>query len=436
MHRRTFIKNTGLATAGLWLTNLGFSADRKIKTAIVGMGWFGTDLLLPNALATGKCEIIGLCDVNQKAFQKSLDFLGKNGQAKPQLFTDYKKMYEMPGLEAVIIATPTHWHALQFIDASKKGLHVFLEKPVSYDIPESKAMLTAQQKAGNVVQVNFERVQYGMNEQVKAFIESGASGKIRQVQVNLHFQDGPVVEKKVPDYLDYNAFCGPAPLQKYLCNEKSDTPNWRALHAFGRGAMVDWGGHYYHNARKVLNLGLPDSVVCTGGTVRNFSQEDPDYLNAHFKFGNLPLQFSCSTWGYQSPNPDTNIGVFYMGEKATIFSGELGWEVYPAEGKPKINHGETGFKPWTDEFNTKMNSGITKHFNEFFEGVFVKSNKNLLAPLDDSIVTNTGLILADMSFRSNTPIVLEPKSNVIKNNTLANNMLKRAYRLPYLHPAG
>jgi predicted dehydrogenase len=79
-------------------------------------------------------------------------------EKNPSFFRITEQMYEMPGLQAVAIATPTHWHALQFIAACKKGLHVFLEKPVSYDIREGQAMLDAHRKAKNVVQVDFPRV--------------------------------------------------------------------------------------------------------------------------------------------------------------------------------------------------------------------------------------------------------------------------------------
>ena len=91
MNRRQFIQNTGLTSLGLALSNNVFSAERKIKIAVLGTGWFGSDLLLPNALASGKFEIVALCDVNQKAFQKSLDVLQKAGLPKPVIFSDYKK---------------------------------------------------------------------------------------------------------------------------------------------------------------------------------------------------------------------------------------------------------------------------------------------------------------------------------------------------------
>lgn len=432
MNRRQFIQNAGVASVGLAWPKLPVWADRKIKTAIIGTGWFGTDLLLPNALATGQCEIVALCDVNQHAFQKSLDALQKAGLPKPVIFSDYKKMYEMPGLEAVIIASPTHWHALQFIDACQKGLHVFLEKPVSYDIAEGQAMLAAHQKAGNVVVVDFERVQFGINEQVKTYIDSGEAGKIRQVVINLHSPEGPVIEKSVPSHIDFEAFCGPAPRQKFLCNPDSDIPNWRASHAFGRGTMVDWGSHYLHNARKVMGLGLPDSAQAIGGILKNTTQMQPDYLDVHFKYGSLPVQYVQRGWGYVSPLPDTNIGVWYLGEKAGIFSGEFGWEVYPADGKPKINHGEVGFKPWTPEFNTKMNDGIRKQFAEWFGGIAAKSNKGISAPLADAIQTNTAAIMADLSYRTGTEITQNNLDASI--NPEAIKLLKRDYALPYKHP--
>ncbi len=104
----------------------------------------------------------------------------------------------MPGLQAVVIATPTHWHALQFIAACEKGLHVFLEKPISYDIREGQAMLD-------------------VNAQVKEYIESGDDGKIHEVKANR-----------------------PAPMQKYMCTEKGGKPRWRDQFAFSRGVMVYW----------------------------------------------------------------------------------------------------------------------------------------------------------------------------------------------------
>ncbi len=437
MNRRQFIQHTGAVSLAMALPQTGFGADdRKINLAILGTGWFGGDVLLTAALASERFNVVALCDVNQNAFQATLDALAKAGQPRPMVFSDYKKMYEMPGLEAVVIATPTHWHALQFVAACQKGLSVFLEKPVSYDIAESRAMMAAHQKANNVVVVNFERVQFGVNEPVKAFIASGEAGNIGQVLVNLHSPEGIAVEKPIPATLDFDAFCGPAPLQKLLCDAGNDKPNWRTNYAFGRGTMVDWGAHYLHNARQVMNLSLPDSVRATGGNRQNAGTatkpEQPDWMEVVFDYNGLPVQYSQRAWGYQSPNPDTNIGVWYMGDKATVFSGEFGWEVYPAGGKPKINHGEIGFKPWTPEFGTKMNDGIRRQFVELYDGIITKSNSRVSAPLDDAILTNTAMIMADMAYRTGAGVLA--KREIDSADAHVSALLKRPYRAGYNHP--
>jgi predicted dehydrogenase len=318
------------------------------------------------------------------------------------------------------------------VEACQKGLHVFLEKPVSYDIAEGKAMMAAHQKAQNVVIVDFERVQFGVNEQVKTYIESGEVGKIRQVMVNLHSPEGTVTAQPVPAHLDFEAFCGPVSPQKCYCDTNCAKPNWRGNAAFGRGTMADWGSHYLHNARQVMGLNLPNRVTATGGNVR-YAGEQPDFMEVLFDYGGLPVQYSQRGWGYQSPNPDTNIGVWYMGEKASIFEGEFGWEVYPADGKPKINHGEIGFKPWTPEFNTKMNAGITAQFSEWAAGIDAKSNRNIKANLEDAIKTNTAMIMADLAYRTGAGTLtqnnLDPTVDIV-----ARQLIKRSYRAGYVHP--
>jgi predicted dehydrogenase len=225
MLRRDFIKSGTIVAGGALLSPLPlFAADEKIKIAILGTGWWGTDLLLPNMLSSGQFEVVGLCDVNSVALKNAASKVKEASGKEPRLFSAYQEMYEMPGLQAVAIATPTHWHALQFIAACKKGLHVFLEKPISYDIREGQAMVAAYRKAKNVVQVDFPRVMVDTNDQVKAFLQSGEAGRILQVQANIHNPEGPVVEKPVPSTLNFDAFCGPAPRTKFLCNENSDVP--------------------------------------------------------------------------------------------------------------------------------------------------------------------------------------------------------------------
>ena len=434
MDRRNFIKS-GATLAGSLIIDLpSVTAEEKIKLAILGTGWWGTDMLLRNALDCGQFEIVGLCDVDAAALNNASDMVIKSGAKKPQLFSSHKEMYDMPGLKTVAIATPTYWHALHFIDACKKGLDVFLEKPISYDIREGQAMLAAHRKANNVVQVDFPRMMVDTHEQVRAYIQSGEAGKILQVQANINNPEGPLVEKPIPATLDWETFCGPAPRKKFLCSGDGTKADWRAQHDFSRGVLIDWGIHYIHSIRKVLNLDLPDNVSAMGGIIKNFSSDNPDHLDVRFDFKGLPVYWTHKAWGFTSPDPDKNIGVYYFGEKATIFSGDLGWEVYPSTGGAKITHGDVRFNPGDPNVMGTYIKMMIDLFKQFAAQVRKKSNDGITNTLEDACKTTSSVIYADMAYQVKSNLVIDQSTMNISNNEQARKLLKREYRLPYHHP--
>lgn len=433
MIRREFIK-AGALIAGTLISPVSlFANSPKIRIAVLGTGWWGTDVVLTGILATNLFEVVGLCDVNSSALEKAVNKVVESGQPKPALFSDYKQMYNMPGLQAVAIVTPTHWHALMFIDACKKGLHVFLEKPISYDIREGQAMLAAHKKAKNVVQVDFPRTMVDTNAKVRDYLKSGEPGKVLQVIANINYPEGELVEKDVLKTLDYEAFCGPAPKLKYICSPDSVTPNWRGQHGFSRGIMVDWGIHYIHNIRKVLGLTLPASVSAIGGSTRNFTTDNPDHLTVHFDFNGLPVYWTHKAWGYTSPAPDYDIGVYYFCEKETVFAGDLGWQVF-SKGSEKVANGDVRFQPWTPEQGIKYQKMTTDMFVEFSNGVHTNSNEGISNTFEEAQKTTACVTYGDMTYRAKSSFSINQKTMEIENSSVAQGMLKREYRLPYKHP--
>ncbi len=399
MKRRTFLKSGALATGSVFIPAPLFARESKIKIAILGTGWWARAFLMPHIISSGQYEIVGLCDVDSSALNETAQELLEAGGEKPALFSSYQEMYKMPGLQAVVIATPTHWHALQFIAACEKGLHVFLEKPISYDIREGQAMVAAQKKAGNVVLVDFPRVMLDVNDQVKEYIESGEAGDIKEVKANIISGEGPVFEKAIPDSMDFDSYCGPAPMQKYMCPEKGNKPRWRDQFAFSRGVMVDWGIHYIHNVRQVMNLGMPDHVSAIGGNNSSYPRENPDQLDVRMEYDGLPVYWSHKTWGYVPPDPEHNIGVFYYGTKATIFAGDIGWRIYP-KGSGFIDHGEIRFRPGSPEFKPYLKQMFDGMFREFAEGVRAGSNQGITNTLEGAQKTTSSVIFADMAYRT------------------------------------
>ena len=434
MKRREFIKTSAIAAGALTTPVPLFAIQDKIKLAILGTGWWGTDVLLPNAMASGQFEIVGLCDVDTQALHRATDAVVKAGGMKPGLFANYKEMYEMPGLDAVAISTPTHWHALQFIDACRKSLHVFLEKPVSYDIAEGMAMLEAKQKANIVVQVDFPRTMVDTNDKVKAFIQSGEIGEVLQVQANINRPDAILVEKEIPETMDFETFCGPAPLTRYLCSGEGIKPNWRGQREFSRGILMDWGIHYIHNIRKVLDLDLPENVSSIGGITRNFTQKNPDHLNVHFDFGGLPVYWTHKSWGFTAPIPDYNIGVYYFGEKGTIFAGDLGWHVFLKGEKEKVTKGDVRFTPGKPGILEIYANMIVELFNEFADGIRNRAYDGITNTLEEAFKTTSTVIYGDLAYLVNSGITIDLSTMDIPNNAEAQKMLKREYRTPYLHP--
>jgi predicted dehydrogenase len=434
MLRRDFIRSGAFVAGSVMAPFPLFANAEKIKLAVLGTGWWAMTYLMPNALRSGHFEIVGLCDINSVNLNAAADLVVKAGGKKPRLFASYEEMYNMPGLQALIISTPTHWHALHFIAACKKGLDVFQEKPLSYDIREGQAMIEAHHKAGNVVQIDFPRVMVDTNDQVKAYIDSGEAGKIYQVQANINNFDAVLVEKPVPATIDFETFCGPAPHEKYLCSANADNPNWRGQHGFSRGIMVDWGIHYIHNARKVLNLGLPDKVSAVGGTTRNFTQSNPDHLTALYDFGGLPVYWEHKSWGFTSNKPDNNIGIFYYGDKATIFAGDLGWEVYPVNGCEKISHGDVTFNPNKPSSVPVLTKVFVDMFTELAEGIRNKSNSKITNKIEDAQVTTSTVIYGDLAFRTKSAFSIDKTTMNTPDNNEVSALLKREYRVPYKHP--
>jgi predicted dehydrogenase len=434
MKRRDFIKAGTLATGALFIPKLVHAGTKKIKLAVLGTGWWATDYLIPAAIASGQFEIVGLCDVDSVALNHAAELVVNLGQDKPKLFAAYRELYEMHGLEAVVISTPTHWHALQFIDACKTGLHVFLEKPVSYDIMEGLAMIKAQHDAGNIVQVDFPRVMYDTNNQVKNFIQSGEAGKIYQVKANINSPDFEMVEKEIPPTLDFENYCGPAPLTKYLCFPDKNTPNWRGIHDLSRGIMVDWGIHYIYNIRRILDLDVPQSVQSFGGITRNFTQDNPDYLEVLYQFGNLPVQWSHKSWDFVSPSPDRNIGVYFYGDKATVFASDRSWQIFKPEGEKITN--EIPYKKTDEDDNIARIRNFIELFIEFSQAIHTGSASQITNTLEEAFKTTSTVIYGDISYRAEARLDIIRDTYGIRNNEKAQSMLKREYRSPYVHPWG
>src|ERR1700683_3534568 len=155
--RRSFLHWAAVGgLAGVGLPSLGAEPGPKYRTALIGCGWWGMNIL-KEALVAGRAKVVALGDVDENALEASADQVKELNGDEPRKFKDFRELLDQAKPEVVIIATPDHWHALITIAALKAGAHVFVEKPTGHTIHESRAMLHAAHAAERTVQGGLHR---------------------------------------------------------------------------------------------------------------------------------------------------------------------------------------------------------------------------------------------------------------------------------------
>ena len=218
MRRRKFLQTIGAGTAAFASPFiLGSSETKKFRTALIGCGWWGKNILR-EAVASGRCKVVAMADVDANALEVAVDQVTDLAGATPKSYRDYRELLEKEKPEIAIVATPDHWHALNTIDAVRAGSHVFVEKPTGHSVGESKAMLKAARESGRVVQVGLHRRIGPHHVSAMEFLRSGKVGKVGMVRIFAHGGGGtesPSPNEEAPETMDWKLWCGPAPVRPF-----------------------------------------------------------------------------------------------------------------------------------------------------------------------------------------------------------------------------
>ena len=396
------------------------AAPRKIKLGLIGCGWYGL-VDVNAAFKAGGVEVVALCDVDSAMLKQGADAVEKLQGSRPPTFKLYAELLAVPGLEAVIIATPPQWHALPFIAALVRGLDIYCEKPLAYDLRESRAMADAAKKSDRIVQIGFQRRQSPAYQAVRDFVAAGSLGRVVQVDAQIHYNAGLLspVPQQPPATLDWDLWCGPAPLIPY--SPQVGHKNWRLEKTTGHGHLVDWGIHLIDAARFILGEGALRAVTAAGGIYQLAGKiTTPDTLTAHFEFERCPLTWRHRIWGSEEYSPETNNGLTFLCEKGSVFVTDNKWIVMP-KGKAaerKVN-------------DVKSDAG-TAHMAEFLESV--RSRKPASVLTADAHNSLAAVKLAMIAYDTGSRVRWDAKTEQIVGNPEAAKLLKREYRAPWVHP--
>ncbi len=421
--RRHFLH--GAATGAVALSQFpalvqAAEAGAKLKLGLIGCGWYGM-VDLKAALKVGGVEVVALCDVDSEHLDTSAAEVEKLQGRRPRTFKLYEELLQTPGLEAVIIATPPHWHALQLIAALERGLDVYCEKPLSYDIREGRAMVDAVNKSRRIVQIGFQRRQDAAFQAVRQYVQAGSAGRIVCAEANIHYTAGTKdpTPQPPPASLDWELWCGPGPKIPY--SPQVGHMNWRLEKTCGQGHLVNWGIHLIDAVRVILGEAAPVTVSTAGGLYELRGKiTTPDVLTAHFEFATCPLTWRHRIWGAEEYSPDVANGIFLYGEKATLFATDERWEVIPrGKGKERQVHA------------AKSDAGGL-HMAQFLEAVRTRQAPGCLA--EDAFASTTAVKLAMIAYDTGSKITWDAGKEEIVANPAAAALLKRDYRQPWRHP--
>ncbi len=393
---------------------------------INGMGWANVQA----ALKISSVNLVAICDIDQSVIDKRLKELSAKNYptANIKVYRDYRKLLDQKDIDAVIIGTPDHWHALIMIHACEAGKDVYVEKPVGNSIIECRTMVAAQQRYNKIVQAGqWQRSQQHFKDAVD-FVQSGQLGNIRTVKVWCYqgwMRPQPVVpDSAVPEGVDYKQWLGPAATRAF--NASRFHFHFRWFWDYAGGLMTDWGVHLLDYALLGMNASTPKTIDGMGGKFAypELYEETPDTLTTMYEFDGFNLVWD-SAMGIDNGSYGRDHGIAYIGNNGTLILNRGGWEVIEEkQSKNKIN------KP----FEKSSDNGLEKHWQNFISAVKSRKTEDLHCSIQAGAHVATVAQMGNISFRSGQKLYWDKSSAQFTDQSINDQYLMKEYHNGYSLP--
>jgi predicted dehydrogenase len=426
--RRDFVKSSvaaGLA-ASAPAVQAAAKSDKKYKTALAGSGWWGTNILR-EAIRSGECQVVALCDVDDNQLETCRSEVGKLTTDTPKPYKDFRELLAREQPEVVIVATPDHWHPLVTIAAIKSGAHVYVEKPIGHTVYEGRAMVKAARDADRVVQVGTHRRVSPHNVSGMKFLKEGKAGKIGMVRAFVHYGGGPgevIPDSDPPKGLDWDMWCGPAPLRPY--NRAIHPKGFRQFLDYANGQLGDWGIHWMDQILWWTEEKYPKRVSSMGGRfIRRDNTTAPDTQVASFQFDSFTAEWEHRFYAGNTAEKH-ELGCYFYGTEGTFHMGWLdGWTFHPVNGKKAPIHREPSLHKPDDQ-------NIRELFADFLDAI--KARRRPVCDIEIGHRSTNMSLLAMLSLKLGRGLEWDGEKQVVLHDDEANQLLKREYRKPWEYP--
>jgi predicted dehydrogenase len=430
MNRRYFLMSSAAATASQAARTTA-SPNDTVRVAVVGCGGRGGNHLsawtsMPNV------ELGALVDVDDSHSERFIGNLQRAGKKPVPTFRDIRKVLDDKTIDAVSIASPNHWHALQTIWACQAGKDVYVEKPATHNVFESRQIVAAARKYNRIVQMGSQsRSSPALQEAVQK-MKAGEFGEIYHARA-LCFKARDTIGKTpvepVPPGVDYDMWTGPAPLRPFTKNRFHY--NWHWFWDTGNGDLGNQGIHEVDIARWGLGVTHPVKIAAIGGKFMfDDDQETPNTLSATLEFnvGGKPkmMTFDVRHWysnheaGIGGERPGNTIGNIFYGSNGYLVIDNYNkyYSFLGREQKPGPARNERD-----------------RHYENFIAAVRSRRREDLNAEIEEGAMSCVLMHLANISYRVGRTLHWDEKTWTVKNDAEATKMLTRDYRAPYIVPA-
>jgi len=440
MTRREFAATSAVAASALSYSRI-LGANDRVSLGFIGLGNRG-DQVLAAFLEHGDSEITALCDLRQDY----LDFAAKRAASRGACvaYQDYRKLLEHKDLNAVVISTPDHWHALMTIDACRAGHDVYVEKPLSLTVVEGRKMVEAVRKYNRVCQVGTQRRSLPWCKEAAERVRAGGIGHVSvadcfNIKNEWSAGIGKPPNSAPPPDVDYEMWLGPAPQTPY--NPNRTLYKFRWFWHYSGGQVTNWGVHLMDMVQWSLGKDAPKAVVAMGGKYAvDDNREVPDTARLLWEYeGGTLAGFNQ----YNANGAPLSRGqeLELRGTQGTLYLKSSGFEIVP----DAVNeHGwfrrtpldrETERK-WRADNKTLIEpvrvegpSGTEPHTRNFLD--CVKSRERCNADVEIGHRSTTAPLLGNIALRLRAYLEWDAHAERFTNNKEANHYLHYEYRKPW-----
>lgn len=440
--RRQFtgsIAAAGVALTSAKSTMAAAGANERIRIGFIGVGNRG-DQLIDAFKPHEDAQTVALCDV----YKPYLDFSANKVGGELFLTKDYRALLDRKDIDAVVIATPDHWHAQQFVDACKAGKDIYVEKPLSLVVAEGRAMVEAAKKHGVVTQVGIHRRSQTICQEMVDAIQGGAIGTITSVRCFHLSNEWPLGIGNDPDTapppgLDWDLWLGPAPKVPY--NKNRCLYKFRWFRDYSGGQMTNFGTHWLDLIQWAIAQDAPKGVFAVGVNRIPDNRGVPDTMEAVWDYLDGTL-VSFSQYNTNSAAGTLNRAwVEFRGTEGTVYFTDSKTEIVPesirVEPIPALNpldrqesrRQARATKPAGKAMTLKGRSDTSGHARNFLD--CVKSRSLCNCPIEVGHRSTATTLIANVACDRKKYLAWDAEKERFTNDDEANEALMYEYRAPW-----